>query len=67
MELDKIEILEISNKLINLVNKLEEIGNDTSFQSVFMMSQIHGAPYKGPNWEKELTEAKEVLKQYELL
>ena len=45
----------------NLVNKLEEIGKNESFISVFVMSQIRGNPYNGPNWSKEFEELKKEL------
>ena len=49
--------------LENLVKKIEEIENNDSFKSMFSVSYVHGIRYSGPNWSKELNEAKEVLKQ----
>ena len=49
--------------LENLVKKIEEIENNDSFKSMFSVSYVHGIRYSGPNWSKELNEAKEALKQ----
>lgn len=48
--------------LENLVKKIEEIENNDSFKSMFTISYVHGIKYSGPNWIKELNDAKEVLK-----
>ena len=46
-----------------LVAKLEAIGLNEQFKSVFTLAWVHGQNYTGPNWEKELKDAKEVLKR----
>lgn len=44
-----------------LVNKLEEINNSDDFQGIFSVALVHGHPYNGPTWEKELNALKEAL------
>lgn len=44
-----------------LVTKLEAIANDPSFKTQAVISQVHGFAYTGPNWSRELADAKAVL------
>ena len=37
-----------------LVGKLEAIHANEEYKSVWTLSHIHGSPYKGPTYEKEL-------------
>lgn len=50
--------------LENLVNKIEEIEADKSFQSIWANAYIHGYQYTGPNFQKELDEAKRILELF---
>ena len=53
--------MEATEALRNLVAKLDEIGDNSQFKSMFTLAWAHGAEYKGPNWGKELEDAKTVL------
>ena len=45
------------------LNAVEASSKDS--EGVFIMAQIHGMPYKGRTFGKELEAFKEALKQYE--
>jgi hypothetical protein len=44
-----------------LIDKLDVIAADPQFQSMAVMSYIHGVQYTGPNWATELAAAKAFL------
>ena len=47
--------------LENLVKKLQEM--EPHLNSVCGISAVHGFPYAGPTWEKELQDAKAVIEK----
>jgi hypothetical protein len=52
---------------VALVTKLEAIGDDPEFRYVFTCAAMHGPPYLGPTWEKELAEAQACLREAKAL
>ena len=53
--------LEVRNALAALVNKLDAVVSDPSFGQVFTSAYMHGIEYTGPDFGKELEEAKRAL------
>lgn len=47
--------------LLNLVSKIELI--EPHVTNICKISQIHGVPYRGPNYSKEMIEAKKLLEE----
>lgn len=45
-----------------LVEKLEAIHSDPSYQGVWTMYAVHGGVYDGPQYADELARAKDVLR-----
>lgn len=56
------EELNVKLALKNLVDRLEEIHNDSRYTAVWSNYYIHGGKYTGPTYVKELEEAKEALR-----
>lgn len=52
---------QIIDPFINLINKLDEIHNDSRYIAVWTNYHIHGCRYTGPTYIDELNKAKEVL------
>ena len=52
---------ELHRAVSRLVDRLELIGNSEEYRSVFAMAQIHGTPYNGPTYDKELSTVKKLL------
>jgi hypothetical protein len=62
----KIESLKEKNELLrkalqDLVDKLDLLAKDEQFQGVFVLYNVHGGYYTGPNWVVEFEAAKKVL------
>lgn len=55
------ELVGVEEALRNLVAKLELIHRDPAYVSVWTMYMIHGGIYKGPQYDQELTAAKQAL------
>lgn len=51
----------LETALRRLVNRLEEIHADKSYQSVWTINQIHVGPYTGPTYAKEFEAARAAL------
>jgi hypothetical protein len=47
--------------LLNLISKIEEI--EPHVNNMCKISQIHGVPYRGPNYNKEMIKAKQLLEE----
>jgi len=45
-----------------LVEKLDEMQDNESLRTVFTIAHVHGFSYTGPNYQAELTAARNVLK-----
>jgi len=53
----------LEQALRKLVDKLDKINSDPSYQSIWTLAAAHGIIYDGPNYEKELRRAKQALKK----
>lgn len=58
------KIAKIKLALKTLVDKLEVVHKDLSYQGVWSFCYVHGRLYTGPNYGKELEAAKEALNEY---
>jgi hypothetical protein len=54
---------EIKGKARELVKRLEVVHSDLKYKGVWHLAQIHGMPYNGPQYNKELEELEEALKE----
>lgn len=52
---------ELRAALEGLVNRLDEIGADPDFRSVFTLHYVHGGDYRGPTWVEALAAARKAL------
>lgn len=57
----KARLAALEESLSNLVSRLQYVHNDGIYQSVWLFSQLHHGPYKGPTYTKELDAAIEAL------
>lgn len=48
-----------------LYARLDEITRHPSYQSVFTLAQVHGAPYQGPQWGTEVEQARAALAAFD--
>jgi hypothetical protein len=62
----RVKDLETENAILlkmleDLVNKLDEIGENEDFKGIWSFLDAHNYSYKGPHYGKELKEAKEII------
>lgn len=57
----KKEVVELRLGLRNLVNKLNLIGANPQYLSVWTLHMVHGGHYTGPTWEAEKIAAEKLL------
>lgn len=61
LETERVQLATVIATLRALSDKLDAISNDPQFQSMAVMSAIHGMSYSGPTWADELSAAKALL------
>lgn len=49
--------------LVTLVRRIYEVHNDPRYAAVWSLAQLHGGPYSGPQFGKELAAAAAVVTQ----
>lgn len=66
-EVTKLTIERDAIKLVlkNLVDQIDSVHNDSRYQSVWMMYNIHGGIYNGPFYKDEMEAAKDILNKLE--
>ena len=53
---------EFVGKAESFLNKVEAVAKAT--EGMFVLSQIHGMPYRGPNWADEFQALKQAIAKY---
>ena len=56
------EIEHLKTVLRALIAKLDAISANQQFQGVWMLHQVHGGQYTGPNWSEEVKLAREAIR-----
>lgn len=49
--------------LEKLLEKLGQVESHPEYKSVWTLAYLHGQPYSGPTWEKEVQDARAALKE----
>lgn len=61
----KREVEELRNGLGSLLDKLEVIHNDSTYQSVWTLYELHNGQYSGPNYAEEYKKARALVERKE--